>query len=150
MISKVCQKCKIEKDNFSKKPGTKDGYRSWCKDCENISNKEYHLKNKEAICKRKKEYQLNHYYNDKEQYYRRNAERRADLARVYWENDLTKFVLEEAFELAKLRQETTGVKWHVDHVVPLKGKGVCGLHVWNNFAVITAKENSIKGNRYVG
>jgi hypothetical protein len=68
--------------------------------------------------------------------------------RVKWEQELTEFVLEEAFNLTKLRREATGIDWHMDHVIPLCGDKVSGLHVWNNFAVIPAKTNLQKNNKY--
>ena len=52
------------------------------------------------------------------------------------------------YERAKELCRTTGVDWHVDHVIPLNGKSVCGLHVENNLQVITASQNRSKRNKF--
>lgn len=43
----------------------------------------------------------------------------------------------------------TGIQYNVDHIIPLLGEFVSGLHVENNLQVITAEENNIKNNKFV-
>ena len=62
-----------------------------------------------------------------------------------WANE---FFMQEAYALAALRTKMLGFKWHVDHVVPLRSKIVCGLHCEANLRVIPAAINMSKGNRY--
>lgn len=61
-----------------------------------------------------------------------------------WRNT---FFISEIYSLARLRNRVTGIKWHVDHIVPLRHPLVCGLHCEFNLRVIPALDNIAKGNR---
>lgn len=50
-------------------------------------------------------------------------------------------------EAAAMTRET-GIEYHVDHIYPLQGRKVSGLHVHTNLRVIPGVENMRKNNRY--
>jgi len=77
------------------------------------------------------------------------ATRRARKAKATprWFSELDRLVMSEAERLAKHRARSTWFRWDVDHIVPIAGQGVCGLHVGINIQVIPASLNNRKSNR---
>lgn len=60
-------------------------------------------------------------------------------------SELDSLVLSEAVLLAKLREKVLGIKWHVDHIVPVS-KG--GLSSYDNIQVVPALWNRQKSNKH--
>ena len=75
------------------------------------------------------------------------AKRRSQLKKAFPEW-ASKEAIEFFYILAKELESHTGVPHEVDHIVPLQGREVCGLHVEDNLQVITAEANRRKSNTY--
>ena len=81
---------------------------------------------------------INHYANKR---------RAAKLQRTPSWADLS--AIQRMYVEARRKTRKTGIDHHVDHVIPLQGKTVCGLHVANNLQVLTASENGRKYNKLI-
>lgn len=56
-------------------------------------------------------------------------------------------LIDDLYALARIYRDA-GFAAHVDHIVPLRSKIVCGLHVEANLTVLPAKANMLKSNRH--
>lgn len=173
---KQCTKCKKElsRSLFNKSLGRSDGFISVCVYCTMESQKKSYPSNIEANRQKAKKYMqenpeiyrkaaLKYYHSNREECLLRNKQwasdnpgkirakdgkrRAAELASVpLWADlDAIKQIYKRAVDLTG----ETGIKYHVDHIVPLQGKLVSGLHVENNLRVITATENMSKSNKFI-
>jgi hypothetical protein len=77
-----------------------------------------------------------------------SAKRRAFINRVKVDCEFNDFIIQEMYSLSRYRSEITGIKWVVDHIVPLNSKLVCGLHTYHNLRVIPHSINASKSNKF--
>jgi hypothetical protein len=68
-----------------------------------------------------------------------------DKRRVPWAN---RDAIIEIYRQAELMTQTTGRLHVVDHIIPLQGRKVSGLHVETNLRVIEHHENAVKHNSW--
>ena len=74
--------------------------------------------------------------------------RRHKNATPPWITKKQKIEIRQLYQIAITMTQTTGEKYVVDHIVPLHGGTVCGLHVPWNLRVITQEENLTKSNKF--
>jgi len=141
--SRCIECCKI-----SYKPNSNTYKREYYRDhAEKIkdSTRRYQDKNREALRKRNREYDANH----KPQRAAREAFRRAQklCATPKWLTDEHRETIKQLYVYRDELRHQSGIMYHVDHIVPLVSKTVCGLHVPWNLQVILGNENLKKSNR---
>jgi 5-methylcytosine-specific restriction endonuclease McrA len=66
-----------------------------------------------------------------------------------WLTDFDNMKMKCLYQLAVMRTRDSGEDWHVDHIIPLQGKLVSGLHVPSNLRVVPAAYNISKNNSFV-
>jgi hypothetical protein len=164
---KLCNKCKQQKTEFHKDSYKKDGFCTICADCKRQHTKVWTAENLE----KSREKALKWYHDNKTS--EELKIKRANCSKTWLKNNPDKNCAKQArrharklsatppwltseqnahmnrtYKLCNIISEATGEKYHVDHIVPLQGKNVCGLHVPWNLRVIPAKLNLEKSNKY--
>ena len=157
---KTCNKCNIAKEltEFYRHKKHKDGRSYTCKMCHNKARKEYYQDNKDREKQlatlwvknnpqKHREYYRSYYNNNRHKEIQRGRIKqlkRKQCMPEWADLDAIKVVYDEAKRLTLMH----GTSYHVDHIIPLQGKLVCGLHVHTNLRVLPAKENLSKSNTY--
>ena len=107
-------------------------------------SKNYRANNKEKLSIYNKEYRDK---NIGSIYARNRARKHKMLIKQIplWANRKSINIL---YQQAKRRSKIEGIEYHVDHIIPLNGELVSGLHVINNLQIIPAKINMSKHNKF--
>lgn len=157
----LCYSCKTEltHENLVKNAGKGVGREGCCKQCNTKRVSEWYFANKDkkrAYDEKRRE-EKRHLYREAGRRFAKNnpakvkagtIERRQGIKQrtPAWANMA---YMNLFYKIAKLEQERTGRKVHVDHIYPLKSSWVCGLHNEHNMQLLFAEDNIRKGNKNV-
>jgi hypothetical protein len=109
-------------------------------------SRKFRLENLELARQKGREYQKKNLH-----IYAKNGAKRkaAKLQRTpSWLTEIDYERIGNEYKLACILTKVTGSAWHVDHIIPLQGKMVSGLHVPSNLRVLPAKDNISKSNTF--
>lgn len=80
------------------------------------------------------EIRRNYYYNHRNEEIQRVVERNKKERTPKWANIN---IISDIYERSRILTKETGVVHHVDHIIPLRGRNVSGLHVETNLQILT-------------
>lgn len=159
---KICTKCKLSKDfsAYGKHSLGKAGLHPQCKPCANASARQSKQKYRSQRLAAQRQYAADFPELKKLSNARWRANNRGTynaIAGKYiaskrqavpvWLTQDQKAEIKEIYQLAQDLAWLGNEPLHVDHIVPLRGKEVCGLHVPWNLQIISRSANVRKGNR---
>lgn len=150
MDTKMCARCSqvfpVAEFQVIKKGAAKPKYDSWCKPCRAEYFKQYYRINKRRISDSKK-----HEYYERTDPTRAKGRRAAAVAfdRASKENKVPMWV--EAAEFFQIYERCARMApgFVVDHIIPLNGNDVTGLHVPDNLQILTRRDNGRKRNKHL-
>lgn len=108
-----------------------------CIICCSIRNRKYFSNNKD----KKRQYDKQYHLDNIDEYLLRNKIRKKRLRKATppWA---------DMGAIKRIYREAHEKRMHVDHIIPLNGKNVSGLHVENNLQILPPMDNIRKGNRF--
>lgn len=114
-----------------------------------LQRHEYYLRNKAVLLQKGRARSRQHYLDNKQYYlakfYKRRLLEKQAMPKWLTRNHLQQ--IEEWYQAAKSVQWLSIEPLHIDHIVPINGENVCGLHVPWNLQVLTRTENIRKSNK---
>lgn len=116
------------------------------RDKKNASTKKWREKNPELRADYGRKWRSENPDKNRAKAARRRAAR--VLRTPSWLSEFDKARIRSKYEEAERLTRETGIAHHVDHVIPLNGEFVSGLHVPDNLQVLTEFANLSKGNRF--
>lgn len=175
----VCSRCKDFKETkeFYKDSSKNRGFNYWCKECRKKhgrSEKGRTCQKRYDFKRDATEHRKNYRKQQDKQYRENNLEKTKNKDKKYSQNNpdkirakrakrhtaklqrtpkwLTKndwIEINWAYQIAAQKTKETGILYEVDHIIPLQGKNISGLHCPQNLQILTKSKNASKRNVFL-
>ncbi len=126
---------------YQKSPRGKEVQRAAAEKYRKSSRFQVELREKRLATQKKSS--KRHYNRNKHAYTAKLAKRRAQKLKA-----TPKWLTKDQLWLIQQFYAARQPGFHVDHIVPLQGENVCGLHVPWNLQILPAEENITKSNKF--